>query len=241
MSATSISPLGSIVVAVGDPLARAFLADNLHADGYQPLAVEDAEQALWQLEGGDVDALLADVGRSTPDLLNQIRRQAHPALDPQLPVLALAGGDWLARTRLLERGADDVIAKPYSYPELRARLAALLRRSQARRAPHVLRAGSLRLDTRSRQANIAGIPIDELPGKEYQLLLTLLTDPSRVFTRQELLRDIWGHGPTSRTRTLDSHAARLRKRLAVSQEKFVHCVWGIGYRLTDGAPALDQT
>lgn len=150
-----------------------------------------------------------------------------------MAVLALAGGDWLARTRLLERGADDVIAKPYSYPELRARLAALLRRSQVRRAPHVLRAGSPRLDTRSRRANVAGIQVEELSGQEYQLLLTLLADPIRVFTRQELLCDIWGHGPATRTRTLDSHAARLRKRLAGSHEKFVHCVWGIGYRLAE--------
>lgn len=215
MTAAFIPPLASIVIAVEDQPAREFLADNLAADGYQAITAGNVEQALQQLESNSVDALLVDIGCHTPGLLDQIRRQAHPALDPQVPVLALAGGDWLARTRLLDRGADDVIAKPYSYPELRARLVALLRRSQARRAPHVLRAGSLRLDTRSRQTNVAGIQIEKLSGKEYELLVTLLSDPTRVFTRQELLRDIWGCGPAIRTRTLDSHV--------ISSP-----VWGVG-------------
>lgn len=183
MNAGSISPLASIVVAVEHQPAREFLTDNLTADGYETIVADSAEQTLWHLETGAVDVLLVDVGAETTGLLDQIRRQTQPDLDPQLPILAIAGGDWLARTRLLERGADDVLAKPYSYPELRARLQALLRRAQARREPRALRAGSLRLDTRSRRANVAGIQVAELPGKEYQLLLTLLADPTRVFTR----------------------------------------------------------
>ncbi len=78
-------------------------------------------------------------------------------------------------------------------------------------------------------------------GKEYQLLLTLIAEPERVFTREELLRSVWGLGSYARTRTLDSHAARLRARLQIGGERFVHNVWGVGYQLSTGRIASDAT
>jgi DNA-binding response OmpR family regulator len=175
-----------------------------------------------------------DVNEDTLGLIDSIRQEGRSGVDSQLPILVLTShpGE-LHRTRLLERGADDVLCKPYSYPELRARLGALLRRAHARRTPQVLRAGSLRLDVRSRRVWVGQVEIDALPGREYQLLLTLIGDPDRVFTREELLRSVWGLGRYAQTRTLDSHAARLRARLQVGGEQFVRNIWGVGYRLID--------
>jgi DNA-binding response OmpR family regulator len=188
--------------------------------------------AALELLCGSPDALIIDVNGETLSVVDAIREEIRSDIDPQLPILVLTSETGaLPRTRLLERGADDVLCKPYSYVELRARLGALLRRAQARRSPHVLRAGSLRLDVRSRRAWVGEVEIEQLRGKEYQLLLILIAEPERVFTREELLRTVWGLGSFAQTRTLDSHAARLRARLQVGSERFIRNTWGVGYRL----------
>jgi DNA-binding response OmpR family regulator len=89
--------------------------------------------------------------------------------------------DELHRIRVLDRGGDDVLAKPFSYPELRARIAAVLRRADARRAPRLLRVGALSVDPVARTVRVGGRPV-ELTGKEYELLRTLASDPTRVLT-----------------------------------------------------------
>jgi len=133
---------------------------------------------------------------------------------------------------VLDRGADDVLAKPFSYPELRARLAAVLRRADRRRAPRLLRVGELTVDVVARTVRVAELTV-ELSGKEYELLRTLAREPSRVFTREELLRIVWGRGYGG-SRTLDSHAYRLRRKLTTAGSgPLVQSVWGIGYRLAD--------
>lgn len=229
---TTLSP--SVLIASDDDTTRVFLADNLRADGYLPVPVSDCAAAVDRL-ADPVDLLIADTGVDPLELVDAIRTSVAPTTDPQLPIIVLvADVGELYRTRLLERGADDVVTAPYSYPELRARLAALLRRSRARETPQVLRAGSLRLDVRTRRAWVGGVETEPLREKEYQLLRTLIAEPERVYTREELLRTVWGHGSAARTRTLDSHAARLRSRLQIGAERFVHNVWGVGYRLIDG-------
>jgi DNA-binding response OmpR family regulator len=226
-----------VLIAEHESQAREFLADNLQADGYRSVCAADGDAAL-ELLAGPLDALIVDVNGDTLSVIDAVRSESLPAADPQLPILVLTSESGeLHRTRLLERGADDVLGKPYSYPELRARLGALLRRAHARRNPQVMRAGSLRLDVRSRRAWVGGTEIEGLTGKEYELLMALIADPERVFTREELLRSVWGLGSYARTRTLDSHAARLRARLRIGGERFIHNVWGVGYRLVDGVNA----
>jgi DNA-binding response OmpR family regulator len=229
---TAVAP--NVLIAEHDDVARLFLSDNLEADGYRPVCAADICEALALLAQAP-DALIVDVNGDTLGVIDAIREETHPGVDPQLPILVLTSHtSELHRTRLLERGADDVLCKPYSYVELRARLGALLRRAQARRTPRVLRAGSLRLDVRSRRAWVGEVEIEPLRGKEYQLLVALIGEPERVFTREELLRSVWGLGSYAHTRTLDSHAARLRGRLQINGERFVRNVWGVGYRLIDG-------
>ena len=132
-----------VLIAEQNDVARQFLTDNLEADGYRPVGASDTAAAL-KLLAGAFEALIVDVNGETLGLVDAIRSETRPELDPQLPILVVSSqAEELHRTRLLERGADDVLCKPYSYPELRARLAALLRRAHARHTPHVLRAGSL--------------------------------------------------------------------------------------------------
>jgi len=152
--------------------------------------------------------------------------------DAEVPVIVLGGaeaapGDEL---RAFEHGCDDYIAPPFEYKELLARIRAVLRRSGPPDSDLVV-AGEIAIDRRTRRVTVAGTPV-VLAGKEYQLLLKLASDPTRVFTKEELLREVWGFQSQGRTRTLDSHASRLRRKLApTGRGPFVVNVWGVGYRL----------
>ena len=128
---------------------------------------------------------------------------------------------------------NDNIGKPFSYQELRARVDALLRRTRRRPGMGRLRVGPLELDPLSRQVWLRGVPLD-LSNKEFALLRALSGGPTRVFTREELLRGVWGFRAMGQTRTLDSHAFRLRRKLNRDGDSFVINVWGVGYRLLDG-------
>jgi DNA-binding response OmpR family regulator len=160
-------------------------------------------------------------------------------IDPSVPLLVLSGraGD-VDRVRGFERGADDFVAKPFAYGELRLRIAAVLRRTRARPGQGRLRVGSLSVDPASREVRLRGRRI-ELSQKEFALLRALAVDPTRVLTKEELLRDVWGYRTLGTTRTLDSHACRLRTKLAAEGDRFVVNVWGVGYRLIDG-PAHEE-
>jgi DNA-binding response OmpR family regulator len=149
-----------------------------------------------------------------------------------VPVIVLGGpeSDSVDCVRAFERGCDDFLARPFDYQELLARIRAVLRRT----APvehEVVVAGAIRVDTSTRTVTVDARLV-QLAGKEYELLLKLMSDPRRVFTKEELLRDVWSFRSLGRTRTLDSHASRLRRKL---QENgvgpFVLNVWGVGYRL----------
>ena len=141
----------------------------------------------------------------------------------------------LDRVRGFDRGADDYVCKPFSYPELRGRVAALLRRADRARSRGGLRVGALEVDPPSREVRLHGDRV-ELSQKEFALLRALIGEPTRVFTKDELLRTIWGYRSIGATRTLDSHACRLRRKLGLHGDRFVVNVWGVGYRLLD-APA----
>ena len=134
--------------------------------------------------------------------------------------------------RALDRGADDVIGRPFAYEELLARIRALLRRSTASSA-EVLVAGELVVDRRTRRVAVRDTLV-ALSAKEFELLAWLAAEPYRVFTKEELLREVWGFRALGRTRTLESHASRVRKKLCVgADDRFIVNVWGVGYRLLD--------
>jgi DNA-binding response OmpR family regulator len=155
-------------------------------------------------------------------------------IDPNLPMLVLTGRvSELDRLRGFDRGCDDYVAKPFSYQELRARVLALLRRSMSQPASGRVRIGSLEIDPIGRRVWLHGEEL-MLSNKEFALLRALSADPTRVFTREELLRGVWGFRALGATRTLDSHAFRLRRKLNRNGDRYLVNVWGVGYRLVDG-------
>jgi len=107
----------------------------------------------------------------------------------------------------------------------------LRRRSERREGARQI--GDLQIDPTRRRVTVADREVD-LAAKEYSLLLALAAEPHRVFTKQELLRDVWGFQSTARTRTLDSHASRLRRKLDPDNHRYVFNIWGVGYRLLEG-------
>jgi DNA-binding response OmpR family regulator len=228
-----------ILIVEDHRATRTFLADNLAADGYEPLEADTAHDALRLMAAKSPDLAIVDLGlpdRDGLDLLREVRGSevAASRLDPRLPVIVLTGrAGELDRVRGFERGADDYLVKPFSYPELRARVAAVLRRARHRRGSGRLRVGPLELDPLSRAVELDGVPI-HLSKKEFALLRALAEEPTRVFTREELLRGVWGFRALGATRTLDSHASRLRKKLAAAGGGFIVNVWGVGYKLIDG-------
>ncbi len=221
-----------VMVAVIDEAARGTLIENLEADGYEAVPALTLGHASARV-GDDLDALILDLGVDTTKLIDTVRGGHHDG-DPWLPILAgTASEDLFRPVRLLERGADDVIYEPWLYFEVRARLAALLRRVSAQQQRTLLRAGMLRVDVGGRRAWIGDAEIT-LTAREFDLLCVLVSEPYRVFSRRELLETVWGLGDWAQTRTLDSHASRLRRRLNGAGGTWVRNVWGVGYRLMDG-------
>jgi DNA-binding response OmpR family regulator len=158
------------------------------------------------------------------------------AAEAPVIVLGRAGDEPGDRVLAFHRGCDDYVLPPFHHEELVERIRAVLRRSRPA-APRVLYAGELRVDESSRVATIGGVPV-RLAHREFQLLATLATDPTRVFTRGELLRTVWDWPASMRTRTLETHASRLRRKLRALDPAtpYVDNEWGVGYRLIGPHP-----
>ena len=229
----------TLLVVEDDPVLTTFLADNLTADGFELVLADCLRDGLRELEFHRPDLAIVDLALpdgSGLDLLARVREADGVAtrLDPALPMIVLSGrATELDRVRGFERGADDFVAKPFSYSELRLRIGAVLRRTREQRGHGRLRVGELELDPVAREVRLRGRRI-ELSQKEFALLRALAADPTRVLTKEELLRDVWGFRSLGTTRTLDSHACRLRQKLGFDGDRFVVNVWGVGYRLGDG-------
>ena len=134
--------------------------------------------------------------------------------------------------RAFERGCDDWLARPFDYEELLARIRAVLRRARPQPAER-MQAGRIVVDRATRRVTVGDAPV-VLAGREFELLCKLASDPVRVFTKEQLLREVWGFRSSARTRTVDSHASRLRRKLgAAGVGECVVNIWGVGYRLLD--------
>jgi len=234
----SAEPEATVVVCEDDPPTLDLLCDHLHADRFEALAAPSAADALRLCHYNDPDLLLLDIrlpDASGLDVLREIRASAGATgrFDPVLPVIVLSGRSTdVDRVRGFSDGADDYVVKPFHYQEVAARIRAVLRRRDGRReGPR--RIGDLFIDPSRRKVRVADREV-ALANKEFTLLRALAADPHRVFTKEELLRDVWGFRSMGRTRTLDSHASRLRRKLDPEAGRFVVNCWGVGYRLLDG-------
>lgn len=224
----------SILVTEEDPATRGFLVDQLTDDGYQVLAADSKSAALAVLETKCPDLVICDLNGQTLGLLDAVRnanRIARP-IDTDTPLIVLSEDrSEVTRVRFFDRGSDDVVSKPFSYAELRGRIHAILRRTYGKGVRRQLRVGAMSIDTFSRHVTVAG-QVVALTQTEFALLQHLAVEPTRVFTKHELLRDVWGFQDRCRTRTLDSHAYRLRAKLRrAGGGEYLRAIWGVGFQL----------
>lgn len=230
--------IASVVVCEDDTATLELLCENLLADRFGVLPAPSASDALRLCRYKQPDLMLLDLtlpDASGLDVLQEIREAdgVVSRFDPRLPVIVLSGrGAGEDRVRGLEFGADDYLVKPFVHAELRARIMAVLRRVEQRRGGP-LRVGEIVVDPARWRAWVGGREV-KLSKKEFSLLRVLATDPHRVFSKRELLGEVWGYRTPTKTRTLDSHASRLRRKLDPDQARFVINCWGVGYRLLDG-------
>jgi len=234
-----IEELATVVVCEDDDPTRELLCDHLTADRYRVLPAPSASDALRLCAYKQPDLMVLDLG--LPDaagieVLRRIRAAdgASEGIDPRTPVIVLSGrGSEADRVRGFAAGADDYLVKPFHYPELAARVSAVLRRRGEGRREGALRVGELFVDPATRSVRVGEREV-RLANKEFALLRALAADPRRVFTKEELLRDVWDYRSLGRTRTLDSHASRLRRKLDPDGSRYVFNCWGVGYRLIEG-------
>lgn len=230
--------IANVVVCEDDTPTLELLCDHLVADRFGVLPAPSASDALRLCRYKQPDLMLLDLAlpdASGLDVLREIRDAdgAVSRFDPRLPVIVLTGrGADHDRVRGLDSGADDYMVKPFHYPELRARIEAVLRRA-ADNGGGPSRAGEVVVDPARRKAWVGGREV-QLSKKEFGLLRVLVSDPHRVFSKRELLGEVWGYRTPAKTRTLDSHASRLRRKLDPEQGRYVVNCWGVGYRLLDG-------
>jgi len=222
-----------LIVEDEEPLAL-LLRYNLEAEGYEVETVARGDEADIRLREAPPDLAVLDwmlPGISGIELCRRLR--ARPE-SKALPIIMLtARGEESERVRGLATGADDYIVKPFSVPELLARVRGLLRRASPERMANVLSWGDLELDREKRRVSRAGEPI-ELGPTEYRLLEFFLEHPGRVFSREQLLDSVWGRDIYIDERTVDVHIGRLRKLLNSGKAiDPIRTVRGAGYALDD--------
>jgi two-component system response regulator ResD len=203
----------ALLLTAAEPDLMGFLARHLPGDGFQ-LVDRSPDVVL----AGDVESV--DHWRD------------------RVPVIVLGRpeADAVDRVHAFRRGCDDYVGAPFDYAELVERIRAVVRR--ARPAPtDLVEAATLAIDRATREVSVLGRR-PALSQKEYELLLRLAEQPHRVHTKAELLGEVWNYPATTRTRTLDSHASRLRRKLRELDPAtpYIDNVWGVGYRLVGVMP-----
>lgn len=226
-----------VILTIDDELhIRELLEYNLTKAGYEVLGAETGEKGMELLRTAQVDLVLLDCMLPGIDGVEVLRRIRASSEFSSLPVMMLtAKGEEIDKVLGLEMGADDYLSKPFGIRELEARVKALLRRSSPEKMevqPDVtLQVGYLSINHVAREVRLQGTPIT-LSLKEYELLYLLASHPNRVYTREQLLEQIWGYAYSGETRTVDVHIRNLRKKLEQDPEKpeYIHTVRGIGYK-----------
>ena len=222
-----------LIVEDEEPLAL-LLRYNLEAEGYDVETIARGDEAATRLREAAPDLVVLDwmlPGLSGIELCRRLRARPETR---SLPIIMLtARGEESERVRGLATGADDYIVKPFSVPELLARVKGLLRRASPERLATVLTYGDIELDREKRRVARSGRQID-LGPTEYRLLEFFLEHPGRVFSREQLLDGVWGSEIYIDERTVDVHVGRLRKALNRGHETDpIRTVRGAGYALDD--------
>jgi DNA-binding response OmpR family regulator len=230
-------PDSSTILLVDDEdSVQKLLTYPLERDGFRVVQARDGEQALRVFGDERIDLVVLDLMLPKVDGLEVCKRLRA---DSNVPIIMLtARGEELDKVLGLELGADDYITKPFSIREFRSRVRALLRRAalprEREREVETLEAGELRIDPARRTVELAGEPV-QLTYVEFELLTALATEPARVFTREMLLRALWGDSAYREPRTIDVHVRHLREKLERDprEPEYIFTVRGVGYRFRD--------
>lgn len=221
----------SILVADDDQHIRELLELYLTMEGYEVVAARDGLEASRLLEERKFHLAVADVmmpRKNGWELCKEIRELYD------LPVLLVtAKGQWEDKLKGYQLGTDDYIVKPFDPRELVVRVKAILRRCNVNASGRV-DVGGVSLDARTLEAVWDGKPV-ELPRKEFQLLFKLAGHPGQVFSREQLIEDIWGMDYDGNDRTIDTHIKKIRKKFEGGRLPFrIVSIRGLGYRLEEG-------
>ena len=224
----------SILIVEDEEALTLLLRYNLETQGYEVETIARGDEADTRLKEGTPDLVILDwmlPGLSGIELCRRLRARPETR---QLPIIMLtARGEESERVRGLSTGADDYLVKPFSVPELLARVNALLRRASPERVADVLSFGDIAIDREKKRVSRAGQAID-LGPTEYRLLEFLMERPGRVFSREQLLDGVWGSDIYIDERTVDVHVGRLRKALNRGHSSDpIRTVRGAGYALDD--------
>ena len=231
-----------ILVVEDDRTLRQALVFNLEREGYEARSAVDGEQALAAIRDGGLDLVLLDLMLPGLSGLEVLRTARAEGIGTPVVILSAKGGE-VDRVVGLKVGADDYVPKPFSRPELLARIESVLRRQRRAVADEErrdeVRAGELVIDLGHRQAAFAGEPL-HLTTKEFDLLAHLAAHPERIFTREQLLERIWPFDFGGDARTVDVHVSWLRSKLRRRDgHNYFRTVRGVGYAFTLPAPDGD--
>jgi DNA-binding response OmpR family regulator len=222
-----------VLVVDDEPMLRNLLSRLLRMEGYDVLEAEDGQAALNMVRAKEPDLVLLDVmlpARDGLDVLGDLRRTSNVPV-----ILVSALGEEADRVLGLKMGADDYVVKPFSAAELSARIESVLRRAQLRAtggATNRLTLGELAIDLQSREVTLHGGKV-EMTAKEFDLLAFLAGSPRQVFSREQLLRQVWGSSSEWQSdATITEHVRRLRRKIEADpdQPRWITTVRGVGYR-----------
>ncbi len=227
---------GRVLVVEDDPAVREMVISSLERNGLESVSASDAMQASELLRTRPPDLVLLDWMLPQVSGAEWARGLKRDEQTRDIPIIMLtARGEEEDRVRGFDCGVDDYVTKPFSPRELIARIKAVLRRTAPATADEQLELGGLRLDPVSHRVTGNGEAL-ELGPTEYRLLRFFMAHPDRVFTRTQLLDQVWGTNVYVEERTVDVHIRRLRKALAqTGHEQLVQTVRGAGYRFSEQA------
>lgn len=219
-----------ILLVDDEPLILKGLRFSLQQEGYEIDQAADGEEALEKIRENAYDLVLLDV--MLPKLSGiEVCQQVRETSDVPIIMLTAKGED-MDKILGLEFGADDYMTKPFNILEVKARIKSILRRTAVVRGPQKtqLSEGGLFLDSQTRSVEVDGSPVN-LTVKEFDLLQYFMASPGRVFTREELLENVWGYEYMGDFRTVDVHIRRLRSKIEPDPDKpqYVVTKWGVGY------------